>query len=112
MLVVKGLRRAYGVVQAVDDVSFTLPPGGSLGIVGEPGSGKTATALIVVGLERADEGEVHVLGRSPPAAPALITTTRREPWTRPSRCHSLHIPRHEGVPRSGACPCPDGPPPP
>ncbi|MEV7277327.1 ABC transporter ATP-binding protein [Streptomyces sp. NPDC093111] len=64
VLVVKGLRRTYGPVKAVDDVSFTLPPGGSLGIVGESGSGKTTTARIVVGLERADEGEVHVLGRS------------------------------------------------
>lgn len=64
VLVVKGLRRSYGAVRAVDDVSFTLPHGGSLGIVGESGSGKTTTARIVVGLERADEGEVHVRGRS------------------------------------------------
>ncbi|MFF5287234.1 ABC transporter ATP-binding protein [Streptomyces sp. 62] len=64
VLVVKGLRRTFGAVRAVDDVSFTLPPGGSLGIVGESGSGKTTTARIVVGLERADEGEVHVRGRS------------------------------------------------
>ncbi|MFD9245872.1 ATP-binding cassette domain-containing protein, partial [Streptomyces sp. NPDC059556] len=64
VLVVKGLRRSYGAVRAVDDVSFTLPHGGSLGIVGESGSGKTTTARIVVGLEKADEGEVHVRGRS------------------------------------------------
>ncbi|MEV5975001.1 ABC transporter ATP-binding protein [Streptomyces sp. NPDC051921] len=64
VLVVRGLRRTFGAVKAVDDVSFTLPHGGSLGIVGESGSGKTTTARIVVGLERADEGEVHVRGRS------------------------------------------------
>lgn len=64
VLVVKGLRRSYGAVRAVDDVSFTLPHGGSLGIVGESGSGKTTTARIVVGLEKADEGEVYVRGRS------------------------------------------------
>ncbi|MFF3176728.1 ABC transporter ATP-binding protein [Streptomyces sp. NPDC057900] len=63
-LVVKGLRRTFGTVRAVDDVSFTLPEGGSLGIVGESGSGKTTTARIVVGLEQADEGEVLVRGRS------------------------------------------------
>ncbi|GAA2772458.1 ABC transporter ATP-binding protein [Streptomyces showdoensis] len=64
VLAVEGLRRSYGAVKAVDDVSFTLPHGGSLGIVGESGSGKTTTARIVVGLEYADEGEVHVRGRS------------------------------------------------
>ncbi|MFG2882734.1 ABC transporter ATP-binding protein [Streptomyces sp. NPDC048297] len=64
VLVVSGLKRTFGAVRAVDDVSFTLPEGGSLGIVGESGSGKTTTARIVVGLERADDGEVLVRGRS------------------------------------------------
>ncbi|MFC1415874.1 ABC transporter ATP-binding protein [Streptacidiphilus cavernicola] len=47
----------------MDDVSFTLAEGGSLGIVGESGSGKTTTARIIVGLERADSGQVRVHGR-------------------------------------------------
>ncbi|MGZ9934544.1 ABC transporter ATP-binding protein [Streptomyces sp. NC-S4] len=64
VLEVTGLRRSYGAVRAVDDVSFVLPEGGSLGIVGESGSGKTTTARIVVGLERADGGEVLVGGRN------------------------------------------------
>lgn len=63
LLSVIGLSRAFGAVRAVDDVSFTLPEGGSLGIVGGSGSGKTTTARIVVGLERADEGEVRLRGR-------------------------------------------------
>ncbi|MFE4661509.1 ABC transporter ATP-binding protein [Streptomyces hydrogenans] len=63
LLSVTGLSRAFGAVRAVDDVSFTLPEGGSLGIVGGSGSGKTTTARIVVGLERADEGEVRLRGR-------------------------------------------------
>ncbi|MFJ2865702.1 ABC transporter ATP-binding protein [Kitasatospora sp. NPDC087314] len=60
VLEVVGLHRAFGGVRAVDDVSFTLAEGGSLGIVGESGSGKTTTARIVVGLERADAGQVLV----------------------------------------------------
>ncbi|MEL5956446.1 ABC transporter ATP-binding protein [Streptomyces sp. CLV115] len=64
VLAVRGLHRTFGTVRAVDDVSFTLPHGGSLGIVGESGSGKTTTARIVVGLEQADEGDVLVCGRS------------------------------------------------
>lgn len=63
----ENLTRAYGAVRAVDDVSFTLPRGGSLGIVGESGSGKTTTARIVVGLEQADSGEVLVGGAHRPA---------------------------------------------
>ncbi|MGW6688164.1 ABC transporter ATP-binding protein [Streptomyces sp. NPDC054961] len=63
VLEVAGLRRAYGGVPAVDDVSFRLAEGGSLGVVGASGSGKTTTARIVVGLERADEGRVLVRGR-------------------------------------------------
>ncbi|MFE1896234.1 ATP-binding cassette domain-containing protein, partial [Streptomyces yangpuensis] len=66
VLEVRGLRRTFGAVHAVDDVSFALPEGGSLGVVGESGSGKTTTARIVVGLERADEGEVLVRGRGRP----------------------------------------------
>ncbi|MFE4257319.1 ABC transporter ATP-binding protein [Streptomyces sp. NPDC056883] len=64
VLEVVGLHRNYGAVRAVDDVSFTLPEGGSLGIVGESGSGKTTTARIIVGLERADAGEVLVRGQA------------------------------------------------
>ncbi|WP_405426585.1 ABC transporter ATP-binding protein [Streptomyces erythrochromogenes] len=64
VLEVRGLRRTFGAVRAVDDVSFALPAGGSLGVVGESGSGKTTTARIVVGLERAEGGEVLVRGRS------------------------------------------------
>ncbi|MER5732567.1 ATP-binding cassette domain-containing protein [Streptomyces sp. NPDC002138] len=63
VLEVEGLRRAYGSVRAVNDVSFRLAGGRSLGIVGESGSGKTTTARIIVGLERADGGRVLVHGR-------------------------------------------------
>ncbi|MEU6127139.1 ABC transporter ATP-binding protein [Streptomyces sp. NPDC047123] len=63
-----GLTRSFGAVRAVDGVSFVLPEGGSLGIVGESGSGKTTTARIVVGLDRADAGEVLVGGVPRPAA--------------------------------------------
>ncbi|KOU35258.1 MULTISPECIES: ABC transporter ATP-binding protein [unclassified Streptomyces] len=77
VLEVTGLHRSYGAVRAVDDVSFVLPEGGSLGIVGESGSGKTTTARIVVGLERADEGEVLVGGRNRTARGAGRGRARR-----------------------------------
>ncbi|MFI0975894.1 ABC transporter ATP-binding protein [Streptomyces sp. NPDC021093] len=66
LLQVTGLHRAFDAVRAVDGVSFTLNEGGSLGIVGGSGSGKTTTARILVGLESADAGEVRIRGRVRP----------------------------------------------
>lgn len=43
---------AEGVVKAVDDVSFSLPRGGTLGLVGESGCGKSMTALSILRLIR------------------------------------------------------------
>ncbi|ASQ97929.1 ATP-binding cassette domain-containing protein [Streptomyces sp. 11-1-2] len=67
-LVVQGLRKSYalpggGRTTAVDDVSFSVPAGGSLGIVGESGSGKTTVARILVDLVRPDAGTITVNGR-------------------------------------------------
>jgi oligopeptide transport system ATP-binding protein len=62
LLEIRGLHKHFGRVHAVNDVSFTLEAGESLGIVGESGSGKTTTARIVAGLERADSGSVLMNG--------------------------------------------------
>ncbi|GAA4844291.1 ABC transporter ATP-binding protein [Kitasatospora terrestris] len=68
-LLVSGLGKRFGPHTAVDDVSFTLPPGGSLGIVGESGCGKTTTARMLVGLETPDTGTVLLDGRDRSARP-------------------------------------------
>lgn len=56
---------------ALDDVSFDLSQGESLGIVGESGSGKSTTARIVVGIEQATSGSVSFAGVQPHRAKKL-----------------------------------------
>ena len=66
------LRKQFGGLVAVDDVSFRLPPGRSLAIVGESGAGKTTIARMLVGLEQATSGSITACGhdRSRPARSA------------------------------------------
>jgi peptide/nickel transport system ATP-binding protein len=55
--------RGSHLVTAVQDVSFSVPSGGSLGIVGESGSGKTTIARMLCGLEAPTTGTITVAGR-------------------------------------------------
>jgi oligopeptide/dipeptide ABC transporter ATP-binding protein len=55
--------RQVGAVQAVDDISFTIDPGKTLGLVGESGCGKTTTAKMVLLLERPTGGIMRFEGR-------------------------------------------------
>ncbi len=68
-LEVDRLRKQFGDFTAVDDVSFSIPDGGSLAIVGESGSGKTTIARMIVGLERPTAGTITACGndRSKPS---------------------------------------------
>jgi len=43
----------------LSDISFSVPPGGKVGVVGRTGSGKSTVALILLGLVRPESGEVH-----------------------------------------------------
>jgi oligopeptide/dipeptide ABC transporter ATP-binding protein len=52
-----------GVVRAVDGISFTVPVGRTLGVVGESGCGKTTTAKLVLRLEEPTSGAIRFDGR-------------------------------------------------
>ena len=71
-----GLRKLFGEFVAVDEVSFVLPPKGSLAIVGESGSGKTTVARMLVGLEAPSAGTIRACG-SDRSQPARTSKERR-----------------------------------
>ena len=57
---VSGLRKLFGAVPAVDDVSFEVESGSIMTLLGPSGCGKTTTLRMIAGLERPDTGEVRV----------------------------------------------------
>ena len=59
------LRKAYGGVVAVDDVSFSVAEGEIFGILGPNGAGKTTTVECVLGLRSPDAGSIRVMGLDP-----------------------------------------------
>jgi len=63
MLEVSGLQVTYGDVQALWDVSFEVPPGGIVTLLGANGAGKTTTLRTVSGLLRPGRGHVRFEGR-------------------------------------------------
>ena len=75
--VTKGLliSKTTGYIKAVDGVSFDLRPGETLGIVGEPGCGKSTTAKMMLMLEQPTEGSILFEGKDVHTADA---DTRRE----------------------------------
>ncbi len=67
------------VVHAVQDVSFTLRSGRSLGVVGESGSGKSTLARLVMALERPKSGTVTFMGKNLNLlTPAQLRAARRD----------------------------------
>lgn len=58
MLEVEGLTKYFGNMAAVDDVSFRIPDGKILGLIGQNGAGKSTTFRLILNFLDADEGEV------------------------------------------------------
>src|SRR5712664_4552599 len=62
VLAVEGVRKSFGGVAAVSDVSLALEPGRIYGLIGPNGSGKTTLFNCITGIERLDAGRVTFRG--------------------------------------------------
>ncbi len=62
MLAVRGLRKTYGPLTAVDDVSFEIAPGEIVGLVGPNGAGKTTTINMILGVLAPSTGDIRIGG--------------------------------------------------
>jgi ABC-2 type transport system ATP-binding protein len=91
------LRKRYGRQTAVDGVSFTVGRGEVVGLLGPNGAGKTTVIKILLGLVRADVGEVLLLGKpaSEPDARARVgylpELFRYQPWLTAAEVLALHV---------------------
>lgn len=72
LIQIQSLGRRFWKKQALDDVTFTVPPGCVFGLVGENGAGKSTLLKHVLGLLKPSSGSVSVFGLDPVADPASV----------------------------------------
>ena len=106
MIEVDGLRKRFGAVRAVDDLSFRAAPGAVTGFLGPNGAGKSTTLRSILGLVHPDSGSARVLGRRyrdldrpTERVGAILEASEIHPG-RSGRNHLRVLARAAGVPRS------------
>jgi ABC-2 type transport system ATP-binding protein len=70
MVVVEHLRKTFGSLTAVNDVSFQISPGETFGLLGPNGAGKTTTISMLTGVLAPDSGRVSLEGGQNPRQPS------------------------------------------
>src|ERR1700685_3198466 len=100
---VHGLRKRFGPVLALDDMSFTVLAGQVTGFVGPNGAGKSSTMRIIVGLDAPDAGTALIGGRSYRTlrrplshVGALLDASALQP-SRSARNHLLWLAHSQGL---------------
>ncbi len=71
-ITVSGLRKSYGDLLAVEDLSFEVRDGEIFGLLGPNGCGKTTTVECMQGLRRPDAGTIRILGLDPQTQPRQV----------------------------------------
>jgi ABC-2 type transport system ATP-binding protein len=101
---VSGLRKRYGPTQALDGMTFTVPPGRVTGFVGPNGAGKSTTIRVILGLDAPDEGHALIGGQPYQhlhqplrRVGALLDAAALQP-SRTGRNHLLWIARSQKLP--------------
>jgi ABC-2 type transport system ATP-binding protein len=72
VIAVRGLRKLYGRVPAVDGIDLAIARGEIFGLLGPNGAGKTTTILMLMGLTEADAGTIEVDGFDPMREPLEV----------------------------------------
>lgn len=62
ILEIRGLKKSFGANKVIDDITFSVPKNCVFGFIGANGAGKTTTMKMILGLLRADDGEIDVCG--------------------------------------------------
>ncbi len=94
---VDGLRKDFGTLRAVDDISFTVAEGEIFGFLGPNGAGKTTTQRLLTGVLRPTAGDIRIMGcdlrRDPAAAKRRVGVVpeNANPYRDLSAWHNLML---------------------
>jgi ABC-2 type transport system ATP-binding protein len=106
MIEARNLSKRYGERVAVDDLSFTVPPGVVTGFLGPNGAGKSTTMRMILGLDRPTAGIVTVNGKvyrehaAPLREVGAILEARAIHTGRSAHTHLVALGQTHGSPRS------------
>ncbi|MBP1578229.1 MAG: amino acid ABC transporter ATP-binding protein, partial [Oscillospiraceae bacterium] len=62
ILEVRGLKKSFGEVEVLENISFSVEKGDAIAVIGPSGSGKSTMLRCLIGLERADGGDIIIDG--------------------------------------------------
>ena len=102
---VRGLRKGYGDRVLIEDLTFSLPKAGIVGIIGANGAGKTTLFRMIVGQEAPDKGSITIGD----TVAARATSTRAATISMPTNRSSTRSRKATSSSRSGRASCPHAP---